>query len=105
MDGRAKQYDYDDVMAFTGSGGELDNILRDMQGKVKELRILVDECQEFLHGKASGTGLHAAYTNYYNMIGTPNTGMSFWAAIDNARKVIDLMYNSAVRDRDLDEGA
>ncbi len=104
MDGMVKSYDYEQVMTFTGSGGTLDNTLRDIQTKVKELRVLVDECQEYLHGQTEGQGLHAAYQKYYNMIGTPQTGGSFWAAIDNARMLIDKMYTRAKHDLELEEG-
>ena len=104
MDGMAKSYDYDEVIAFTGSGGTLDSTLTEIQTKVKELRVLVDECQEYLHGQTAGQGLHAAYQKYYNMIGTPNTGGSFWAAIDNARMLIDKMYTRAKHDQENFDG-
>ena len=38
MDVNQKEYDYDEIIKFTGAGGELDQVLSKLQSRLKKLR-------------------------------------------------------------------
>ncbi len=97
-----KAYEYDRVIEFTQSGGAMDQALSDLQKSLKELRVLINECEPLYHGKGQTSPVYNQYKYLYNNIGTPSSGL--WNQVYGAVLLQNDMYTNAVNDRDKDQG-
>ena len=100
-DVRAKKYDYEDVIKFTNTGGELDQALTQLQEDLKQLRIKINECEPLYHGKGTGSQVYKQYQYLYANIGNPNQGL--WNQVQGAAELQDAMYSNALGDKERDE--
>ena len=97
-----KKYDYDRVIDFTNSGGQLDQALTKLQEDLKKLRIKINDCEPLYHGKGTNSQVYKQYQYLYANIGNPNQGL--WNQVEGAAQLQDAMYSNAKSDKDRDEG-
>ena len=100
-EGMVKDYDYDQVLSFTGPNGPLDQALSKLQNDLLALRLKVNECEPLYHGKGSTSSIYLTYANLYNKIGTV-TGGGMWANAFNSKGLINAMYENALVDKSQD---
>lgn len=98
-----KDYDYAQVLYFTGPGGPLDQALTQLQNDLVALRQKVNECEPLYHGKGATSSIYATYLNLYNKIGTA-AGGGMWANAFNSKGIINAMYENALTDQSMDVG-
>ena len=96
-----KQYDYDEVVKFTNTNGELDQALIKLQDDLKQLRVKINECEPLYHGKGSSSQVYKQYQSLYANIGNPNQGL--WNQVQGAAELQDAMYTNALSDKNKDE--
>lgn len=97
-----KSYDYDRVIDFTNTGGQLDTSLNELQENLIKLKELFNRCEQVFHGVGSTSTIYKEYEKLYNKIGTKAGGM--WQVVRDAYDLENLMYNNALEDRRLDNG-
>lgn len=102
MDQTQKSYEYEEVITFTQSGGQMDTTLKQLQSDLKQLRTLLNECEPLYHGKGQTSPVYNQYKYLYNNIGTPSSGL--WNQVYGAVLLQNDMYTNAVNDRDKDQG-
>lgn len=98
-----KDYDYDAVVAFTNTGGPLDQALSKLQEDLVKLRQKINECEPLYHGVGQSSSIYATYQNLYNKIGT-ETGGGMWSNAANSKQLINIMHENAVNDQAKDTG-
>ncbi len=96
-----KNYDYDAVIAFTNTGGPLDQALSKLQEDLVKLRQKINECEPLYHGKDKTSSIYQTYANLYNRIGTANGG-GMWSNANNSKTLINLMHENALNDKAAD---
>ena len=102
MDVTQKEYDYDEVIKFTGAGGELDQALTKLQNDLVKLRTTINECEPLFHGKGSDSTIYTCYKNLYDKLGTDSSSGSMWFNTKNSYDLIELMNKNAVADKNKD---
>jgi len=95
-----KDYDSEAVLAFTGTGGPLDQALSKLQADLTALRQKVNECEPLYHGKGTTSSIYATYLNLYNKIGTA-AGGGMWANAFNSKGIINAMHDNALIDQSM----
>ena len=96
-----KSYDYEAVLSFAGSNGQMDSTLRELQTHLKELRNLVKECEPLYHGKGNTSPIYNQYKTLYANIGNPNQGL--WNQVYGAVQLQNKIYSNAKSDKDRDQ--
>ena len=102
MEVTQKEYDYDEVIKFTGSGGELDQALSTLQGHLVDLYNKIKECEPLFHGKGTTSSIYIRYKNLYNMLGTESTSESMWFNTKVSCQLVDTMYTNALNQKKKD---
>ena len=97
-----KEYDYDEVIKFTGAGGELDHALTKLQNDLVKLRTTINECEPLFHGKGNTSTIYKCYENLYNKLGTDTASGSMWFNTKNSYDLIELMNKNATEDKNKD---
>ncbi len=101
MNQSQKSYEYDEVLAFSGSNGKMDSTLTQLQKHLKELRVLVNECEPLYHGKGATSPIYNQYKILYANIGNPNQGL--WNQVNGAAQLQNKIYSNAKSDKDRDQ--
>ena len=101
MNQSQKSYEYDEVLKFAGSGGEMDTTLTTLQKHLKELKDLVNQCEPLYHGKGNGSPIYTQYKTLYANIGNPNQGL--WNQVNGAVQLQNKIYSNAKSDKDRDQ--
>ncbi|MBQ7240773.1 MAG: hypothetical protein IJS56_04980 [Bacilli bacterium] len=102
MDVNQKEYDYDEIIKFTGAGGELDQVLSKLQSRLKKLREKINECEPLFHGKGNTSSIYKCYKELYDKIGTDSASGTMWFNTKNSYDLINLMNTNAVSDKNKD---
>ena len=101
MNQSQKSYEYEEVLTFSGSNGKMDSTLTELQKHLKELRILVNECEPLYHGKGTTSPIYNQYKTLYANIGNPNQGL--WNQVNGAAQLQNKIYSNAKSDKDRDQ--
>ena len=101
MDQTQKSYEYEEVITFTQSGGQMDSTLKQLQSDLKQLRTLVNECEPLYHGKGNTSPIYNQYKTLYANIGNPNQGL--WNQVYGAVQLQNQIYNNAMDDKRKDQ--
>ena len=102
MNQSQKEYDYDEVIKFTGAGGELDQALTKLQTDLKSLNDRIHECEPLFHGKGNTSSIYKCYKDLYDKLGTDSTSGTMWFNTKNSYDLINLMNANAVSDKNKD---
>ena len=102
MDVNQKEYDYDEVIKFTGAGGELDQALTKLQNDLVTLRTTINECEPLFHGKGNTSSIYKCYKDLYDKLGTDSASGTMWFNTKNSYDLINLMNTNAVSDKNKD---
>ncbi len=97
-----KDYDYDEVVKFTQSGGDLDQALTSLQDNLSKLYDKIKECEPLYHGNGSSSSIYTCYQNLYDKLGTMDKQGTMWFNANICRQLIDMMYDNAKRNQDND---
>ncbi len=98
MNDLAKEYDYDEVIKFTGAGGELDQALTKLQNDLVKLRTTINECEPLFHGKGNTSSIYKCYKKLYDLLGTESSSTTMWYNTKVSYNLINLMNANAVSD-------
>ena len=64
-----RYYNYEDAINKCSKGSSIDYKLQDLQSNLKELNILLKECEDKFHGKGYQSKIYKSYDNMYQTIG------------------------------------
>ena len=103
MNDLQKEYDYDEVIKFTGAGGELDQALTKLQNDLVKLRTTINECEPLFHGKGNTSSIYTCYKNLYDLLGTESTSATMWFNTKVSYELINKMNENAVIQKKLAE--